>query len=831
MHNKNAGMVPSRYESDLSNVDRLWLTLLQAPLSWWARPHVLPDDLRQRLGGRERPACYVLEMRSNADLVVLEKVCAAQGLQPPLQALRRPLPSRSVLFLERRAGFWGDRIDHRIPAPMRQLVDAASLDSTLDVDLVPVTVMWGRAPDREGSWLRMLLSENWERAGRFRRALSVLVNGRNLFVQFGDPLSLRALVDEGPDSARAVRRVTRTLRMALARQRAAAIGPDLSHRRTIATQVLRAAAVRRAMRDEMRSKKIPRREALRTARGYIAEIAANYSHIFVAIMARVLTWFWTRLYDGVELHHVEKLQEVMEGNEVIYVPCHRSHIDYLLLSYAIYYKGYAIPHIAAGINLNMPLVGRFLRKGGAFYIRRSFKGNGLYTMVLMKYLGLMMARGHSIEYFIEGGRSRTGRLLQPKTGMLSMTLRSYLRDPRRPIVFLPVYFGYERLVEGKTYIGELSGKPKEKESVFGMLRALPALRQNYGKVHVSFGEPIHLDAVLERHAPQRSRGQSDREERPPWLAAAVDELATRIMTHINCAACVAPMNLVALVLLATPKQSLLESDLTRQLELYASLLRQAPYSQLVWVTDTDGVSIVRHAEHMGVIQRLRHPLGDVMRMTEENSVLMTYFRNNVLHLMALPSLIACCFLNNRTMRTEDIQRLMWRIYPYVRDELFLRWGEEEIGAAVADTLEDLANHGLLESIDSGAQWRRPPTGSTEAVQLSLLAQVTVQIIERYYLVIAVLLKSGSGRISQDVLESQCQLMARRMSMLYELDSPEFFDKALFKNFIDLLRARNVLGVNAEGRLTYTDMLPAVADDAQLVLHEQIRNSVLQVTHR
>jgi glycerol-3-phosphate O-acyltransferase len=134
-------------------------------------------------------------------------------------------------------------------------------------------------------------------------------------------------------------------------------------------------------------------------------------------------------------------------------------------------------------------------------------------------------------------------------------------------------------------------------------------------------------------------------------------------------------------------------------------------------------------------------------------------------------------------------------------------------------------------MENGGSWRRPPTGSTEAVQLSVLAQVTVQIIERYYLVIAVLLKSGSGRISQDVLESQCQLMAQRMSLLYELSSPEFFDKSLFKNFLDLLRGRNVLGVNAEGRLTFTEMLPAVADDAQLVLHEQIRNSILQVTHR
>jgi glycerol-3-phosphate O-acyltransferase len=496
----------------------------------------------------------------------------------------------------------------------------------------------------------------------------------------------------------------------------------------------------------------------------------------------------------------------------------------------IYYKGYAIPHIAAGINLNMPVIGRWLRRGGAFFMRRSFKGNALYTMVFMKYLGLIMARGHSIEYFIEGGRSRTGRLLPPKTGMLSMTLRSYLRDPRRPIVFLPVYFGYERLVEGKTYVGELSGQPKEKESVIGMLRTLPALRKKFGKVHVSFGEPIHLEDVLQRHAPERVRGQSERAERPSWLAPAVDEIAMRIMTNINSAACATPINLLALALLATPRQAMLETDLARQVELYASLLRQAPYSPHVWVASQDGISMIRHGERMQVLQRLKHPLGDVMKMTEETSVLMTYFRNNVIHLLAMPSLIACAFLNNRTMTAIDVQRLMRRIYPYVRDELFLRWDETEVNAVVVEVVDDLVNHGLLEASADGTGWRRPPTGSSEAVQLSVLAQITVQIIERYYLVIAALLKSGSGRVNQDTLELQCHLMAQRISLLHELNSPEFFDRTLFKNFIELLRVRKVIDVNPEGRLTFSEILPVVAEDAQLVLHEQIRNSILQVTH-
>ena len=253
--------------AELSGLDRLWLGLLRAPLSWWARPHVLPDDLRRRYAQHDRPICYVLDVLGVADLVALEKTCARHGLPEPLDGLKPPLPSRSVLFLERRTGFWGDRIDHRISAPMRQLVAAAANDRSLEVDLIPVTVMWGRAPDREGSWLRVLLSENWERVGRFRRFLSVVVNGRNLFVQFGDPVSLRAALDDGADAARAVRRLTRTLRVALARQRAAAIGPDLSHRRTIVTQVLRAGAVRRAMAEEMRSKKISRREASEAGTG------------------------------------------------------------------------------------------------------------------------------------------------------------------------------------------------------------------------------------------------------------------------------------------------------------------------------------------------------------------------------------------------------------------------------------------------------------------------------------------------------------------------------------------------------------------------------------
>jgi 1-acyl-sn-glycerol-3-phosphate acyltransferase len=124
------------------------------------------------------------------------------------------------------------------------------------------------------------------------------------------------------------------------------------------------------------------------------------------------------------------------------VPCHRSHVDYLLLSYVIYNENLALPYIAAGDNLNIPFIGRILRGGGAFFIRRSFKDNQLYTAVMRAYLYQLVKLGVPLEYFVEGGRSRTGRMLKPKLGMLGMTVEAYIKSQARPLAFVPVYIGY-----------------------------------------------------------------------------------------------------------------------------------------------------------------------------------------------------------------------------------------------------------------------------------------------------------------------------------------------------------------------------------------------------
>jgi glycerol-3-phosphate O-acyltransferase len=552
----------------------------------------------------------------------------------------------------------------------------------------------------------------------------------------------------------------------------------------------------------------------------------------VRISEKILNRFLPHVYDGIEVRNAEYLDRLPPACEIVYVPCHRSHFDYLLLSYVIYQRGYAVPYVAAGVNLNLPVIGRLLRKGGAFYIRRSFRGAGLYPIVFMKYVDVMMNRGHPIEFFIEGTRSRTGRLLRPRTGMLSMTVRSFLRDTRRPVAYVPVYFGYDKLLEGETYIDELMGRPKAKETIGGILRVLPrgGGRSPHGSVYVSFGEPLLLDGVLDQAQPDWRRLPGDEDTRPAWFGDAVDGVAGEIMRRINAAAAVTPVNLLSVALLAAPRQAMLEADLERQLQLSIDLLKVFPYSPDVSVTASDGASIVRYGEQLGLLERRGHPLGDVLRMDERNAVLATYYRNNVLHLFAMPSLVACAFLNNAAMRHEDIQRLMQRVYPYVRAELCLRWREDELPGVVDGVLAALAQLGLLSRDPDGALWRRSTTGSAEAVRLSVLAQATIQTIERYYLAIALLLRAGRGALSPEALEQRCVAMAQRMSMLYGLAAPEFFDRAMFRDFIELLRQRGVIRLDADGRLDYGDALLAVAQDARIVLSEQIRNSILQVTH-
>ncbi len=808
---------------------------------WLLRPWVrLKRDPANLVAGQlapDVPVCYVVERRGLSDTLILERACREAGLPSPSALIPGLAPARHAMFTltRRRRRLFGRSRRDGMYADLKSLLSMLRETPDRDVQLVPVAIYVGRAPGRESGWFRVLFSEEWVVVGRFRRLLALLLNGRDTGVYFSRPVSLRGVLDEFPDEAveRTTRKVARVLRTHFRRVRAAIIGPDLSHRRTVVDNVLNATPVREAVQAVAAREHITQEKAVRRAQRMMREIAADYSHTVVRSASFALSWFWNRLYDGISLRHVEQARAAAPGHEVIDVPCHRSHADYLLLSYQLQASGVVVPHIAAGVNLNLPIVGPLLRRGGAFFMRRSFRGSSLYSTIFKEYMAQLIDRGVPLEYFIEGGRSRTGRLLKPRGGMLSMTLRAFLRAPHRPVLFQPVYIGYEKLMEGKSYVGELSGKPKEKESWTALLRgARKVLKQHYGHVTLSFGEPVELDALLDECAADwRAQVDASSDAKPGWFNHALAILAERIQVNINAAAHVNAVNLLALVLLATRKHAIGERDLLAQLELFQTLLTAVPYAERVTVTAAAPAEIVAHGESMGWIRRIRHPQGDVLVTEGEDAVLLSYFRNNVLHLVACAAWVASCFLNNRRMSRASVLRLGRIVYPFIRSELFLRWDGDGFTQELSATLDFFVERGLLQAQGNGRVLERGPGQGDGAYQLKLVARCMMQVFERYYIAIAMLVTHGQGVLGIGELETACVLTAQRIGLLHELSAPEFFDKSMFHGFIQKLRERGAIRVNADSKLEFDPTLADVVEDARVILSRELRHSVLKMASR
>ena len=808
------------------------------PLYWlagklfavWARPAIRPESPADLITDSDAAICYVLETGGLADLLALERACARSGLPSPSESFEfcGTRFSRRFVVLRPLTGILFRRLSATGSRRLRHLVDAAR-DNGVDLLLIPVAIYWGRSPDKERSLFKLLFSENWDIASRTRKFLATLLHGRNTLLRFSSALALRAIVQEGVEAPVAFRKVSRILRVHFRQRRAATVGPDLSNRRTLAKQVLLAPSVRRAIVAEAGDDPEKREAAERKVHDYVLEIAADISYPTLRKIFRVLRWLWNRIYDGIELNNLERLRDVAKEKVIVYAPCHRSHFDYLLLSYICYEEGLQPPHIAAGINLNMPIVGPVLRRGGAFFLRRSFKGNRLYATVFEAYVYQILVRGYSIEYFVEGGRSRTGRLLTPKGGMLAMTVNSYIQDPKRPVVFMPIYFGYEKLVEGGSFISEMGGAEKKKESLLGIIRSIKALRESFGRVYVNIGEPVELDVLLDRMRPDWRDSSKGNGERPSWLGQIIDELGKEIMSGINSAAAVTPISLLAYVLLATPRQKIGAEELKAQLQLSLDLLRGFSYSDSVTLPEWSPDEIIAHGEKLDVISRTSHPMGDVIHMAESTAVLMTYFRNNILHLLAVPATVACCFIQGRQLEHTELQRLIGLIYPFMRKELRLKWGDDDIDDVTATTIETLVELELLTRGKRKSLLERPPAGSAKAYQLMMLGHAMIPMLQRFYLVIAILVQHGSGTLSRIRLERMCHMSAERLSMIYGLHSPDFFNKALFHDFIRKLQEQEVLRRNGDGLLEYGEDVVGIGADARLVLGEEIRHSILSLT--
>ena len=798
----------------LDRLKGLSFAIVRRALEWLSEPAALGLDT---LPSHER-IVYVLNTRSLTDLVMLDLVTQANDLPRPRDSLtEHGIPERHrFFFLNRPSGFLLRRNLMRTYSERLLRLQGYFRDTRkADISLVPVSVFWSRAPNKERSMIRVLLSEDWTVTSRFRRFVTILFNRRDITVQFGAPIALREIAEPQISDGRLMRRIARLVRVQFKRQRTALLGPDLSHRRTLIEQIVASRNVRAAIVAEAAKTKTSETRVTDRARRYTRAMASDMSYITIRILQRVLTWFWSRIYDGIEPRGIERIKLLADSATLVYVPCHRSHVDYLVLSYLLYGQGLMIPHVAAGDNLDMPLLGPVLRRGGAFFMRRRFGEDRLYSTVFAEYLYQLFRRGSPSEYFIEGGRSRTGRLLPPRTGLLNMTITTHLRGIPKPIAFVPVNIGYEKLIEATSYLDELRGGSKQRESILDVLRSLRLIRQVFGRVSVSFGTPLMLGEFL-----------ASTDAAGPMIARA---LGVEILNRVNACATINPVNLTALVTLAMPRQTVEESLLVEQLDCLAGLLRaNTPFSDIA-VTPMSGEEIVRYVEKLGMIVRESLPFGDVLGHDANRAILMTWYRNNALHAFALPSLIACLLVNRpRRIARAQLTAMIAAVYPYLQNELYLP-ESTDFDLDVTRWIGHMTAQGLL--VRAGDDVGPPPPESNEYYRLTLLAQIVMQMLERFFIVVGLLQQVGQRQIDRATLEADCITLARRMSRLYGLNAPEFFDARLFHTFVDALIARGAVSVGDDGLLNYGRMIGDVTRASVEVLPIEFRLAVLRAQPR
>ena len=773
----------------------LVFALLRRLLYLIVRTHVTPEEAAALRIDPQRPLCYVLQDRHLSSLLVLDEEATRLGLPSPRAPIGPDIPdlARAVFSV----------ILNRNPLSARTAEPSATLarlttailgNPALDVQLVPVSVLWGRSPESQDSLLKALLADAWASVGPLRQLAIIALHGRQTRVTFGEPISLARLIDDETDADTAIRKANRFLRFHFRRVREAAIGPDLSHRRRLIRTIVASDEIQRAIADEAARLGIDVATAEDRARRYAWEIASDFSYPVVRAGEILLERLWRRVYDGVDVHHASELARTAPGKTLVYLPNHRSHVDYLLLSYFIHAEGLAPPHIAAGANLNFPVVGPLLRRGGAFFMRRTFKGEPLYAAVFREYLHTMQAMGFPIAYFIEGGRSRSGRTLAPKGGLLGMTVESFVRDHSRPLLLVPVNFSYERLLEGTSLVAELEGQPKQRESLRSLLSFGRHLRQSYGRAYVNFGTPLSVDPFLDQQAP--GAFSLSRDEQREMVRRATPTLAREMAQRINAAVVVNPVNRFAMAIMPSPRHALDERGCVEQIEWLAVIASRVPYAADAVLITMPATDVVERAIRLGFAERVRNPLGDIVRVPDAQVATLNYLGNNVLHAYALPALVASLLVATRDTTAEQVAEFAAGGLPFLRAELTLRHTLDEAVAEAARIAELFVEIGFARR-DGGAL-RAATRNSAEHAGLELLARSLRHLLRRNYLTIVLL--TASGRLDRKGLEELMHLLTARLSLLFEFAPPDFYERSTFGSYIATLLDTGLVGEDADGML-------------------------------
>lgn len=664
--------------------------------------------------------------------------------------------------------------------------------------MVPQTFVFSMRPPRPRPRLLDFLFGPVEWPGRIRVLFQFLLNYKNAKLRSGEAFDLREFMQQHPDltDEQIADKVRYLLLRRMERERAVVLGPRKKTLGRIREELLRSPRLAKPIAAEMRSSGKSRAAVEKKVKRILDRLAARQTPTMLAFLHRLLHWVWNRIYDGIVIDEpgIERLREAMRAGPVVLLPSHKSHVDYLVLSYVLYEHALSPPLIAAGDNLSFFPLGPVLRRGGAFFIRRSFKGKKLYAAIVDAYMRKLLVEGSAIEFFLEGGRSRTGKLLPPKYGLLSMVVDNALKLKAREVSFVPVSIGYERVVEERSYVHELGGGEKEREDVGGLLRTPKILRARYGRLYVQIGEILRFDDV------RAEAGDGGSELSPRERRAMVQRLAHRVSHEIDRVTVVTPAALMATALLAHHKRGVSLAELTDTAqELVESLVaREAQVATPI--LDEDGalradtrdqaLALFLDARLVTQPEGGDHP---IYAVPDERRIALEYYKNNILHFFVSSAVIATPVMRSPEQRValDELREAARRLSKLFKYEFMYR----------ADAaFDEIFDQSLAQMVNSGELSRdgdRVALGKRGA-RVALYAAMLQTYVESYRL--ALLALDPDGEPTEREWVKRALTLGQRLYLAGELELRESVSKPRLLLALKTLRDQGLLRFGGQGRL-------------------------------
>jgi glycerol-3-phosphate O-acyltransferase len=686
---------------------------------------------------------------------------------------------RSALRGRRRAAREG-----RVELDLLQEVVQAASQAERAVHLVPLALFWRKGPRVQRRFLNLFYGAP-TRPSDLAKVTSFLTTYRDLSVKVGEPIDLGSFIarrrDEGLETV--ARMVRRSILTFLYREEKVVEGPTLRPRQKVQELVLSDPRVEAAIRARAEERGMPEERARFEAERHFREIAAHMNSTFLAVLSALVGAVVRRLFARIEVAGLEKVADHAKRHPLVLVPSHRSYFDFVIIS-LLFYANYLVPpHILARENMAFGPFGFLWRRCGAFFVRRSLD-DALYKEVFRAYVAYLVKEGVTQEFFIEGGRSRTGKTLAPRLGMLSWVVEAFLETARRDLFFVPIAITYERLVEEGAMVEELEGGEKKDESMLGLVRARKYLQRRFGSVFVNFGEPISLAEALgasrDRFAHESAAEVVD--ERRDFVAALGNRIAERISWEMVPAA----TGIAACALLGDRSRGVFRARLVARMQQVVDLLRLegvrlTPALEADLPGFEDAIAATLRA---GLVRSSSDPRGEILWFEESKRRTLDFYRNSVVHFLAAPSFLAREILLGIAPEALRAEVSGWLDLFYV--EFFAPRGE-----ALAAHLDALVGRFERSGWVLRREGRLVPS-EAGAGPLRFLAEQTRSVLEAYTAAFSALLAAPNRPLATKELQRASEEQFARAVLLGEAERREAANPITFANAAELLVRLGIL---------------------------------------